>query len=390
MTAIVLRLPAIEYVQSGSRRLYSFVVDVKRIPEFTDVSHVRRGSSENTEVPLLEDSLLSGYQRPEVVRHIGGIKRYLETDKAPMIPNALVVAFDERVRFQPIEDGPAAAEGRHGWLVVPIDPESPCGALVDGQQRTAAVRDSTIASFPMNVTAFIAGSEAEQRTQFILVNNSKPLAAGLVHELLPGTDGTLPRNLARRQFPATILEMLNHDPSSPFFRRIKTSTNPDGVLSDTAVLRMVEDSLAEGVLYRYRDPLTGAGDVAAMRDVLHDFWTAVSDVFPVAWGEDEPTSPRRSRLVHGAGLRSMGFVMDAIADRHFDTPKPTYDQFRADLTKLAKHCRWTNGTWEFGPGQLRKWNELQNTGKDIQLLTNHLLALHRDLVWKREPARSPA
>ena len=35
-------------------------------------------------------------QRPEVLSHIASIRRYLESE-APMIPNALVVAFDKRL-----------------------------------------------------------------------------------------------------------------------------------------------------------------------------------------------------------------------------------------------------------------------------------------------------
>lgn len=385
-----LRVPAIRYTQSGCRHLYSFVVDVKQVSRFASVSHVRRGEADGDSLADLANLELKGYQRPEVVRHIGGIRRYLETDEAPMIPNALVIAFDDRVRFTALATDGASDDPQHGWLEIPIDEAAPCGAVVDGQQRSAAIRDAAIESFPMNVTAFVPETEAEERTQFILVNNSKPLGAGLVHELLPGTNGTLPRNLARRQFPAIVLEFLNHDRDSPFFRRIKTSTNPDGVLSDRAVLGMIETSLAEGVLYRFRDPRTGEGDVFAMSEILNNFWKAVSETFPTAWGLEEPATPRRSRLVHGAGLRAMGFLMDAIADIQAPRTTPTYEQFLGDLKLVESECHWTNGTWVFGPGQTRKWNELQNTSKDIQLLTNHLLALHRQFVWDTNPVRSSA
>lgn len=384
-----IRVPAIRYLQSDRRELFSFVVDVKLVPRFATVSQIRRGERGSDPVDLT-DSELVGYQRPEVVRHISGIRRYLETDPSPMIPNALVIAFDDRVRFEPVEVENEASQAQHGWLFIPLDDEQPCGAVVDGQQRSAAIRDASVDSFPMNVTAFIPETEAEERTQFILVNNSKPLGAGLVHELLPGTNATLPRNLARRRFPATVLEFLNHSPESPFFRRIKTSTNPDGVLSDRAVLGMIETSLAEGVLYRYRDPRTGEGDVFGMSAVLNDFWRAVADTFPVAWGVEEPATPRRSRLVHGAGLRAMGSLMDAIADIRSPRATPSYDQFLRDLQMLEPECRWTNGTWVFGPGQTRKWNELQNTSKDIVLLTNHLLALHRQQAWGSGTERSSA
>ena len=134
---------------------------------------------------------IRGYQRPEVLSHIASIRRYLESDE-PMIPNALVIAFDKRVTFEP--DGP---DGKHGdvcpgTLVIPIDPdcadEDKPGWVVDGQQRCAAIREARIKSFPICVTAFITDSDAEQRSQFILVNSTKPLPKGLIHELLADHD----------------------------------------------------------------------------------------------------------------------------------------------------------------------------------------------------------
>ena len=64
------------------------------------------------------------------------------------------------------------------------------------------------------MTAFIATSEQQQRSQFILVNNTKPLPKGLINELLPATEGELLK-LERRRFPARLLERLNYDADFP-------------------------------------------------------------------------------------------------------------------------------------------------------------------------------
>jgi hypothetical protein len=241
-------------------------------------------------------------------------------------------------------------------------------------------QDLQVVRFPMAVTAFITDSDEEQRTQFILVNSTKPLPSGLIHELLPTTEGHLPRNLLRKRFPAELLEALNYAEDSPMRGRIRTATNPEGIIKDNSVLRMIETSLTEGALYRFRNPEDGAGDTKQMLELLTNFWRGVAAVFPDAWEVD---SPRRSRLIHGCGIMSMGFVMDAITDRFYETPVPSEEDFITDLTELAPYCRWTNGTWEFGPGQLRKWNELQNTSKDVRLLTNYLLTTYREVVWER-------
>ena len=84
----------------------------------------------------------------------------------------------------------------------------------------------------------------------------------------------------------------------------------------------------------------------------------------------------------------MGCLMDAIADRHRSRRQLTSSQFAEDLAPLKDICRWTEGHWDFGPGMQRKWNEIQNTSKDIRLLSNYLLVQYRMLVWNRDTAGS--
>ena len=172
---------------------------------------------------------------------------------------------------------------------------------------------------------------------------------------------------------------MNHDNDSPLKGLIQTITNPTGRIKDNSILKMLENSLSDGVLYRVRLGL-GVDDVDSMLEVLYPFWRAVGEVFTDAWG----VPPKKSRLTHGAGIVSMGFMMDAIAER-FRAKKrlPTQRDFRRDLELIAEVCRWTDGIWDFGPGQQRRWNEIQNTTKDIQLLSNYLLVRYRELVWNR-------
>ena len=72
--------------------------------------------------------------------------------------------------------------------------------------------------------------------------------------------------------------------------------------------------------------------------------------------------------------------MDAVSDR-YRTGLPTGDEFALNLSPLIAVCNWTTGYWEFGPGKQRKWNEIQNTSKDIFLLANYLLFQYKKLVW---------
>jgi len=366
-----LRLPALQVRQGEGRLLYSFAVDGKLLSQFSAVSRLGRD----------DERAIVGYQRPEVQSHIGEIRRYLESD-APMIPNAIVVAFDERVHFVSYNGVNGNPYARHGELVIPLSAEDTVedlpGWIVDGQQRAAAIREAQIDSFPICVTAFITADLQEQREQFILVNTTKPLPKGLIYELLPATKARLPSLLQKRRFPAYLMDRLNNDPGLPMSGRIRTPTTPGGFIKDNSVLKLLENSLTDGALHAYRDPATGKGDADAMLAIVNRFWGAVGDVFPEAW--DQP--PRHSRLTHGAGIVSMGYVMDAITDRYRGRTV-TRSMFQQDLEPLVDVCSWTKGHWNFGGGDIRKWNEVQNTSKDVSRMANYLLIAYKNLVWSR-------
>ena len=66
-----------------------------------------------------------------------------------------------------------------------------------------------------------------------------------------------------------------------------------------------------------------------------------------------------------------------------DPEYPGLDDFTADLARLKDVCRWTSGSWELGPEHYRRWNDLQNTPRDIQLLTNFLLFEYKTRVWSQ-------
>lgn len=362
-------LPAIR-IRQGNQFIFAFGIDGKRVHEFAAVSRVHRS-----------DQTLAGYQRPEVLSHIRAIRRYLETDAA-ILPNAIVLAFDDRVEFRPLDAGAAeAAYSMVGHLIIPVDTsladdEKPAW-LVDGQQRSAAIRDADVDEFPVAAVGFIAKDEAEQRSQFILVNNTKPLPKGLIHELLPTTSAELPAVYARRRLPASVLNILNFGVGGgegPFTGRISTPTMANGYIRDNSVLKMIENSLYEGALYQYRNPENGTGDIPSILMHLNHFWGAVERVFPTAWS----LPPTKSRLTHGAGIQSLGYVMDALTEGIPAAELPGI-AIEDILLELRTQCAWTEGTWDFGSDQVRRWNGIQNTPNDVRLLTSHLLRSIRGL-----------
>lgn len=110
MASRFLRFPALEIRQGSNRVLYSFAADGKDVYSFATVSRIRR----------VNEGEVCGYQRPEVLSHIAEIRKYLECSD-PMIPNAIVIAFDERVCFEAADDSAVTGFSRPGVLVVPVD-----------------------------------------------------------------------------------------------------------------------------------------------------------------------------------------------------------------------------------------------------------------------------
>jgi DGQHR domain-containing protein len=294
-----------------------------------------------------------------------------------MLPNALVIAFDSRVRFEPSAE-PGEDGAQTGHLVIPVgdtvpDEDKP-GWIVDGQQRSAAIRDANVESFPVYVTAFVTDSVREQRAQFILVNSSKPLPKGLIHELLPSTPAEdLPPVLLKKRLPAILLDRLNYESQSPLHERIRTPTTTKGVIKDNSVLKMLAMSIEDGALYQWFDGTTGHGEIEPMLELLKNYWEAVATVFPEAWEE----VPRRSRLVHGVGIVALGALMDELAHELREEGIPSVARFEEELRKIEDDCAWTDGVWAFSDEDQRRWNLLENTPRDIKLLTDHLLRSYR-------------
>ena len=364
-----IRVPALRIKQGTERQLFSLAIEGKKITDIASISRIKRGGEE-----------LLGYQRPEVQKHINEIKRYIESAN-PMIPNPVIIAFDNRVYFEPFSE----QDDSIGYLVIPSSVEADFqkpGFIVDGQQRTAALRDAEIESFVMPVSAFITDNDAEQREQFMLVNSTKPLPKTLLHELAPHTEGRLPSELQARKFPSLLTQRLNFE-NGPLKGKIKTATNPAGIIADTSMIKMIDGSLRDGALYHFRDAETGTGDDTKIVQLLNNFWGAVALVFQEEWS----LPPRQSRLLHGVGILALGSMMDEIYDTHHGyTPGwedvPSVEQFKKELQEIKPMCQWSKGVWNFGSDidgtpVNRKWNDLQNLSKDIALVTDYLVGAYR-------------
>lgn len=357
---------ALRLNQNGKHPLYLFTLTGAEILAISAISRISRNDA----------GKLLGYQRPEVRRHIHEIARYLNS-KEVLFPNSIILALSSRVRFKSSR-GPRTDDGlaKAGSLIIPMAKygEPKPAWIVDGQQRVMALAKCKTPDLPIPISAFVADDLELQRDQFLRINSAKPLPRGLITELLPEDSYPLPATLAARKIPASLCDVLHRDKKSPFYGIVRRPSTPPKdrkrmVVTDTPLIQMLQDSLnsPSGCLYPYRNFATGEVDAEGMRAILLAYWGAVKNVFPDAWGK----TPEASRLMHGAGIRAMGKLMDHVMPVVNARSTRAQRDVERELRRIASLCRWTAGTWEELGGL--GWNEIQNLPKHIRLLSNFLV-----------------
>lgn len=357
---------ALKVLQGGDMPLYLFTLAAEEIDLVADVARIGRD----------EAGKLIGYQRPEKQKHVKQIQEYLDSED-PLFPNGLILALPPEVRWKSSR-GPSTSDGLavSGTLEIPIaaDADGPRPAwIVDGQQRSLALARTKNRRLPVPVAGFVAPTLELQREQFLRVNTVQPLPTGLVTELLPEIARVPSARMATRQLPSALVDMLNQDSESPFqgiIRRASTASDDkkSTFVTDTSLIEAIRESIESpsGVLFPYRNIATGTTDTEGIRRALIAYWGAVHDVFQDAWAK--PAT--ESRLMHGVGIRAMGRLMDRVMTHVHDDDPNARSAAAAELTLIASHCSWTEGSWEvLGLA----WNDLQNTPRHISALSNFLV-----------------
>lgn len=361
-SASVLRRSALRIEQDRGRPLYLFSLEAADLSRIADVERLRRDPKGN----------LAGYQRGVISAHVRNITEYLDGNDV-LFPNSIILALSH-AKFQPIRGTDRKGDGAQlGVLEIPIPntgSRKP-GWIVDGQQRATAIARSSRRTLPIPVNAFIANNEKVHREQFLRVNSTRALPRGLVDELLPGVGGVLPAHLRPRQAPSFLCDRLNRDRKSPFYGIIRRPSlgkaGESAVVSDGPVIKMLENSVSSmsGALFPYWNVANGEIDEARMLKVLRQYWSAVRDTFPHAWG----LPPAESRLMHGAGIVAMGHLMDRMFKEIDPDGARAELKVRRALKRVAPVCRWTEGTW---PRIGLQWNQIQNVATHVRAITDVL------------------
>lgn len=362
----ILKKRALRLHQDGRRPLFLFSLTGDELLKIADISRISR----------TDTGKLLGYQRPAVRKHIEDIVLYLNSDDI-IFPNSIILSLSGKTRFvrnkSPRLDDTAISTG---VLEIPWPGRSKVKPawIVDGQQRAMAISMSKKKDLAVPINAFVTDEVDLQRDQFLRVNNIKPLPRGLITELLPEVPGPLPAKLVAKKIPSAVCDQLNRRSDSPFFGLIRRassmgSAKRNAVVADASIVKMLEESInsPSGCLFPYQNIATGEADLEGIWRVLVTYWTAVKNTFPEAWAKP----PRKSRLMHGAGLRAMGRLMDRVMSSIELNSSHRVRKVERHLKLVAPMCHWTSGSWD-ALGGLR-WNEIQNVPRHINLLSNALL-----------------
>lgn len=352
------KIRAIKHIQ-GDREIFSLSVQGNEILDIASIDRIRRD----------DKGVLIGYQRIEISKHINEISEYMNRADA-ILPNAIVVCFDDVVKFEEIADG-------MGYLIIPDNNEH--GWIVDGQQRATALYKADglkNKTFNVTVNAFISSNAQVQREQFMLVNNSKPLPKTLLNELMPNTVTALPKAMEEKRLPNLIVQELNRNEHSIFFNRIKTHTCPDGYIAENSLLQGIKASLSDGFMFYYSaNAVTGRKehDVDSIISITNTYFTAVAEL----WSEDFNSKPKDTRLTHGVGLDALFTLLSFIEAR---INRNLLDYTKEDFKKILEelNINWKKMLLPVDDDTKINIMSLQNNSKDKHFFSNWINSTFRE------------
>lgn len=184
-------------------------------------SVLRRNARPETRKVLDADETTAGIQRAISDERVREIRQYLHTADASF-PNSIILSLDP----QRLIEGPDRIEvqGKDVGLVrLVISQNQDTFSVIDGQHRLKGFDDESANEFQLIVAIFIGLDEEDKAYLFSTINSKQTkVNKSLVYDLFDVAERRSPQRSAH-----DIAKLLNSDPKSPFYRRIKLlGTNP--------------------------------------------------------------------------------------------------------------------------------------------------------------------
>lgn len=283
-------------------------------------STLRRNAQPETRKLLDSQENSAGIQRVLSEERVKEIRQYLRTADASF-PNSIILSLDPN-RLLEGPDSLTVGERDIGLVRLVVQQNAEAFSVIDGQHRLKGFDDETEKDFELIVAIFIGLDEEDKAYLFSTINSKQTkVNKSLVYDLFDVAERRSPQRSAH-----DIAKLLNSDPNSPFYRRIKLlGTNPkfesevlyranlsQGTFVERLLSLITRDAAIDRDVIRRGGELDRAQNDTKLvfrpmwiedRDnvilkVLFNYFTAVAEEFPTEWRDG--TCPLAKTIGFGA------------------------------------------------------------------------------------------
>lgn len=268
-----------------------------------------------------------GYQRPLSETRINQIKQYLLKDTATF-PTSILANARGEIAFETVK----TVDGGEVLCEITIPDSALPLWIIDGQHRieglkAAIAEDEKMARYPVIVSLFTLPKKYDEMFQFHIVNSrakSVPTDLAQRHLFQMAGELGLPQLIEREgtknalaAFVIPVIDNLATDPQSPWYQKIIMPDQPKKLKGQLIRQRPFADSVQSIV----KERSTLRRDLTQLTSLLIDYWTALSELFPIAFSE-----PENYTIQGTPGLYSLHYVFPDVYDICAET---------GDLSKAA-------------------------------------------------------
>lgn len=282
---------------------------------------------------VLDEAKDEGYQRPIDAQHSREFRTYIES------PGATTIPLTFNLRGAEGEGWALSDSMDHGFATLAIRKPAPellpVLARVDCQHRLGMMADSVV---PLTFQCFLGLSPREEMSIFNVINGK---AKGLSSSLLDYHTTKLTPDLASVLIDLYIAKMLNDDPESVWHGKVKLGGTATQGNTRRISLRGLQTATK---LLLQRCPFGPSSQLlpSDQYQIVRDFWSAVTRVWPHAWSQ-----PRTHLLVKGVGVTALSMLAGEIITSVLARQQAaTAETFVAYLSPLSDVDWSTGGTFK--------------------------------------------
>ena len=286
----------------------------------------------------------NGYQRATTESRFGtgrgSIVRYL-LNELGAFPTSILINIRGDMKYEPKKR--ISDNMDFGDLVIP-DNEKPI--VIDGQHRLEALKRASLTKpelrdYPVPVSIMNLKDRFDEMVHFYIVNSrQKKIPTDLVYRQLQSfsqeavlgrrewlRDVILGPREERAALASFIVDFLEEDPKSPFYRAIQyvgEKKEPHHLVRDFGLSRFISKILKEKALSGI-SPERFAG-------LLAEYWAVIKELYPKSFAD-----PSEHRTLKSTGIATFTYLFPTVFAYSAAEGKITKSQFAHYLSMLKEH-----------------------------------------------------